>query len=61
MHFLLLYFLFQQVKTLICDATTESVCVCDVSQRMRAERIFDRVETNIHDSLLDGVQSTTEA
>lgn len=37
------------------------VCVCDVSQRMRADRIFERVETNIHDSLLDGVQSTTEA
>lgn len=37
------------------------VCVCDVSQRMRADRIFERVETNIHDSLLDGVQNTTEA
>ncbi|XDV15530.1 hypothetical protein PO909_015597 [Leuciscus waleckii] len=47
------------VKKVLCRAlwptTTERI------QRMRADRIFERVETNIHDSLLDGVQNTTEA
>lgn len=55
--------------TRVYCSTFQSVCVClfmcvytcDVSQRMRADRIFDRVEAHSHDSLLDGVQNTSEA